>query len=161
MVSKFYIKGSTIEDIPVLYAVFEASVRNTCIGDYTPEQIDAWVGRATEQRWRELFETGLSFFIAEDTLTNETAGFVSVNAEGYIHSMFVYPDFQRCGVATLLLGKAEEFALEYGAKRMCSEVSKTALPFFKSAGYKVEREQTVTVNGVEMNNFVMGKSLFI
>lgn len=42
-------------DLPELHSVFEQSVRNNCKKDYTPEQIEAWVQRASPERWQELF----------------------------------------------------------------------------------------------------------
>ncbi|HEY1079951.1 MAG TPA: hypothetical protein VGE46_07630, partial [Bdellovibrio sp.] len=41
------------------------------------------------------------------------------------------------------------------------EASITAKPFFARMGFTVIREQTVTVKGVGMNNFVMEKRLVL
>ena len=76
-------------DLPELHSVFEQSVRNNCKKDYTPEQIEAWVQRASPERWQELFTSGLQFIVAEETKSFRITGFTSFNSQGYLHSMFI------------------------------------------------------------------------
>lgn len=148
-------------DLPELHSVFEQSVRNSCKKDYTPEQIEAWVQRASPERWQELFTSGLQFIVAEETKSFRITGFTSFNSQGYLHSMFILPQFCGRGIATLLLDFAEEFARNNHIPNLFSEVSITARPFFEKRGFIVEQEQLVKVNNVEMDNFRMRKSLYI
>ena len=148
-------------DLPELHSVFEQSVRNNCKKDYTPEQIEAWVQRASPERWQELFTSGLQFIVAEETKSFRITGFTSFNSQGYLHSMFILPQFCGRGIATLLLDFAEEFARNNHIPYLFSEVSITARPFFEKRGFIVEQEQLVKVNNVEMDNFRMRKSLYI
>lgn len=67
-------------DLPELHSVFEQSVRNSCKKDYTPEQIEAWVQRASPERWQELFTSGLQFIVAEETKYFRITGFTSFNS---------------------------------------------------------------------------------
>lgn len=152
------IRKADTEDLITLHKVFEKSVRNTCNKDYSPEQINAWIERANPKRWQELFDSELHFLLAEDTKTLQTAGFTSVNPQGYLHSMFVHPRFQQKGIATLLLQSAEKFVKHHHAPSLFAEVSLTARPFFEKQGFFVEEQQTVTVSGTEMINFVMRKN---
>jgi len=153
------IRRAEIVDIPLLHQVFEASVKGLCNKDYTPEQIEAWVSRADLSRWRELFGSSLQFWLAADGESGIPAGFMSVNDTGYLHSMFVHPDYKRKGIATRLLNHAEMLASCFRVASLYAEVSLTARPFFETQGYKVEREQDVFVNGTSLRNFVMRKSL--
>lgn len=148
-------------DLPELHSVFEQSVRNSCKKDYTPEQIEAWVQRASPERWQELFTSGLQFIIAEETKSFRITGFTSFNSQGYLHSMFILPQFCGKGIATMLLDFAEDFARNNHIPNLFSEVSFTARPFFEKRGFIVEQEQLVKVNNVEMDNFRMRKSLYI
>lgn len=143
------------ENLSSLHEVFEKSVRNICCKDYSPEQINAWVNKANIQRWQELFHSDLHFFLAEETKTFQTVGFTSVNTQGYLHSMFIHPQFQKRGIATRLLQTAEEFAKEHHATCLFAEVSLTARPFFEKLEFIVKEQQTVTVSGIEMTNFIM------
>lgn len=151
------LRTATYADLSLLHPVFEASVRGTCRKDYTEEQINAWVQRASPERWQELFGSDLHFVLMEDNRTKEIAGFTSINARGYLHSMFVHPGYQHRGIGTSLLHAAEEFAHTHRADSIYSEVSKTAKPFFEANGYRIEKEQTVTIGRIQMNNFMMKK----
>ena len=84
-------------------------------------------------------------------------GFGSVNDDGYMHTLFVHKDFQHQGVATSLYKHLEAYARERGAKRLTSEVSITAKPFFEKRGYKVVKERQVERQGIFLTNYVMIK----
>ena len=153
------LRKATLEDIDLLRALFTQSVQNTCSADYNRLQIQAWTGRGTLQRWHELFQSDLYFLLAEDSRKSQVAGFTSVNSKGYLHSMFVHPDYQRQGIASRLLLKAEEYVRIRQGVSVYSEVSITARPFFEKHGYSIEKEQTVSVGDIEMTNFLMYKRI--
>lgn len=149
------------EDIPALTQMVGETIVRVNSRDYDPQQIRAWADRATDlSRWEELFGSGLAFFAArDDGFRGGVAGVVSVDAQGYLHSLFVRADRQGQGVATDLLRTAVEYARGCGACRMYSEVSRTARPFFLRRGWKEIAEQKVQVGGVRMTNFRMERSL--
>ena len=161
MNTNFSLREANLNDLSLLQPVFEKSVRQTCIRHYSKRQIDAWINKASPERWKELLESDLHFIVAEDTEKDMIAGFTSINKKGYLHSMFVAPDYQRQKVASLLLKAAESFAGRHHAEFVFTEASKTAKPFFEFMGYQTERKQTVSVNQVEMINFLMKKYLSI
>lgn len=142
-----------------LFGVFEESVRETCAKDYSAVQIDAWIARATPARWQQLLSGDLHFIAAVNQTSGELAGFASINPDGYLHSMFVRPRYQKKGIASFMLHALEDWVMRFQASDIYSEVSITALPFFLSQGFSIEREQTVVVNGVKMSNFLMRKPL--
>lgn len=145
-------------DLPLLHSLFEQSVRYSCIKDYTTEQINAWIDRASPSRWQELFTSDLLFVAAEETTSFQLTGFTSFNRQGYLHSMFVLPQNQRKGIATLLLNYAEDSMCRNHIPSLFAEVSLTARPFFEKHGFVAEEKQLIKVNGVEMINFRMRKS---
>ena len=159
MQERFNIKPGTVADLPRMHQTFEASVRQLCNQDYTEAQLDAWIGRVTPSRWKELLTGNLQFLLAEEAETEDLAGFTSINTEGYLHSMFVHPHYQRQGVATLLLNAAEAFAREHDVPSVHSEVSLTAQPFFSANGYHIIRQQTVNIHHESLQNAVMQKQL--
>lgn len=73
--------------------------------------------------------------------------------------MFVHKDFQRKGIATMLLSEIERHAATMGIIRITSEVSLTARPFFEKRGYIVEAEQKRKANQLFLTNFRMVKKL--
>lgn len=82
-----------------------------------------------------------------------------MNAEGYLHSMFVHKDWQGKGVATLLLSEVEKIARRYGVHKISVEVSVTARSFFDKRGYTVVREQKARAKKLYLTNYVMEKAL--
>lgn len=145
--------------IECICMIFQDSVAHTCCRDYTSGQLQAWLNRATEERWQKLKNSDLHFIAARCCETGEYAGFTSVNAGGYLHSMFVRPCYQRKGVASMLLRAAETYAIAQGADELHTEASHTARPFFEKNGFGIIRRQTVDVDGVEMDNWLMDKKL--
>ena len=77
---------------------------------------------------------------------DEIIGFSSMNAEGYLHSLFVHKDYQRAGIGSLLLSAVEKRAREYGVTEITSEVSLTARSFFEKRGYEVVKVQKRRAN---------------
>ena len=90
---------------------------------------------------------------------SQIVGFSSITPQGYLHNMFVHKDFQDKGVATVLLNEIERYAAVMGIKRITSEVSLTARPFFEKRGFVVEKEQKCRANKLFLTNFVMAKEL--
>ena len=82
-----------------------------------------------------------------------------MNTEGSLHSMVVLKDWQRKGVATMLLSEVEKMARGSGAHKISVEVSITARPFFAKRGYKVVKEQKARANRLWLTNYVMKKTL--
>lgn len=82
-----------------------------------------------------------------------------MNKGGHLYSMFVHKDFQRKGIATLLLSEVERIAEKYGVIYITSEVSLTARSFFEKKGYEVVKIQKYKANRLELTSFVMRKLL--
>ena len=150
---QYTIRRAARKDIPALINVFQASVRHTAGGSYTPEQAEAWASLGTSARFLELFDSGLYFFIAESDSC--CVVFTSVSGQGFLHSLFIAPEFQRKGVANALLKKAVHWAKENGAESITTESSVTARSFFSGLGFALVQEQEVFIGGIRLNNFLM------
>ena len=61
------------------------------------------------------------------------------------------------GIASELLDRTEAEARRLGLRRLYTEASITAEPFFRSRGFSTVRPQTVEVRGHTFRNFVMDK----
>ena len=90
---------------------------------------------------------------------SQIVGFSSITPTGYLDYMFVHKDFQGRGIATMLLEEIERYALAAGIKRITSEVSLTARPFFEKQGYVVEKEQKRQAHKLCLTNFGIIQSL--
>lgn len=149
-------RNATTADIPQLKDLFRDTVLAINIRNYTPEEVADWAscidipGRLAEQL------ANLYFIIAVDAEEN-ILGFCSIRHDGYLHSIFVHKDHQRKGIATALLLHIENYAKKNSIHIITSEVSITALPFFKHHGYIIEQKQQVKANKLRMTNYRMKK----
>lgn len=148
----------TEQDISQMQSLFQSTVFYVNSKDYTKEEVEDWASCGDSmEHWKELLLKN-SYIAALDNWGN-IIGFSSMNADGYLHSLFVHKDWQRKGVATLLLSEVEKMADEYGVRKISTEASITARPFFEKRGYRVVKEQKAKANRLYLTNFVMEKML--
>ena len=123
---RFSLRHATPEDIPVLKTLFTDTVLRTNRKDYTQEEVEDWAACADKpDHWTELVATH-HFMIAEE-YPGHTVGFAAVRPDGYLHSMFVHHDFQRQGIASLLLEDMEKYARLQGVSYITSVLRKQRL----------------------------------
>lgn len=111
----------------------------------TPPDYEYWARRLEHKRpWLAV-------------INGRVAGFIELDADGYIDCTYVHPDFQHRGVATALYRRLETEALAQGMERLYVDASLVANPFFVHFGFKVIKENRVIRNGVSLANFTMEK----
>lgn len=157
MVTNLGIRRLAAQDIPEMRKLFRATVLTVNSKDYTKEEVEDWASCGDSvEHWKELLAK--NNYIGALDGKGGIVGFSSMNAEGYLHSMFVHKDWQGKGVATLLLSEVEKIARRYGVHKISVEVSVTARPFFEKHGYKVVKEQKAKANRLYLTNYVMEKT---
>lgn len=157
MVTNLGIRRLAAQDIPEMRKLFRATVLTVNSKDYTKEEVEDWASCGDSvEHWKELLAK--NDYIGALDGQGGIVGFSSMNAEGYLHSMFVHKDWQGKGVATLLLSEVEKIARRYGVHKISVEVSITARPFFEKHGYKVVKEQKAKANRLYLTNYVMEKT---
>ena len=131
--------------------VFYSSIHQVCSKDYNDEQIQAWApSDLNPKRWNEKMRS-IKPFIA--LIGGKVAGYADLQADGQIDHFFVHGDYQSQGVGTALMNHI----LDKGAihKRLYSEVSHTAKPFYEKNGFTVITVQEVIMHDVLLTNNVM------
>lgn len=152
----FTIRRATENDIPEIKQLFRETILNINTKDYTLQQAECWAGRGENDNiWAERIKTQY-FVVAEKG--NQIAGFAALMQDSYLNSLFVHKDYQRCGIASLLLRHIESYSLSNDISVVTADVSITARPFFERKGYNIIKEQTVDI-GVKMTNYKMVKTL--
>ncbi len=155
---QYTLRKLTEEDIADLQILFRETVLHVNARDYTREEVEDWASCGDSvEHMKDLLVC--NDYVAALNERDEIIGFSSMNAEGYLHSLFVHRDYQRVGVGSLLLSAVEKRAWEYGVSEITSEVSLTARPFFEKRGYEVIKVQKRRANRLELTNFVMCKRL--
>lgn len=146
------------KDVYEMQELFRSTVLNVNLGDYTEEETADWASCGDSvERFKELVSQNC--FVGAFNEEGCLVGYSSMNAGGYLHSMFVHKDWQGRGVATRLLAEVEDIAGRYGVGEITSEVSITARPFFERKGYELVTAQKRKANKLELTNFVMRKFL--
>ena len=156
--SLYRIRPLTEQDIPEMRTLFRATVLAINSKDYTQEEVEDWASCGDRaEYWKKLLS--MHNYIAALDGKGDIIGFSSMNTDGYLHSMFVHKDWQRKGVASLLLSEVEKMACKYNAHQISVEASITARPFFEKHGYNVVKQQKAKANRLYLTNYVMEKAL--
>ncbi|MCR1960333.1 GNAT family N-acetyltransferase [Thomasclavelia cocleata] len=121
--------------------------------DYNDEQIRVWSNRRNVLLKQDNFFYSLYTIVAIEN--NKIVGYGNIDKNGYLDHLYVHKNYQRRHIATLLCDKLENYNKEI--KELTVHSSITAKPFFEKRGYKVVKEQTVELDGVNINNYLMKK----
>lgn len=144
-------------DIPVLAAIFQASIEELAEEDYDEGQRAAWAGAADDEA---AFGAGLQKDLTlVAVLQGAPIGFASLEGKDRLRMLYVYPPVARQGVGALLADAIEKMAGARGAKRLEVDASDTARPFFEARGYEAQHRQTVEIGGEWLGNTHMVKTL--
>lgn len=142
-------------DAEGLAAVFVRAVRVIGARDYSPAQIEAWIGHESRtESFRSRMADGRRCWVALDGEGRVTA-FVDLEADGHIDFLFADPDVSGRGVASDLLDVVERTAREQGMTRLYVEASEAARRFLSKRGYAVERRRDFEIRGVAIHNYAM------
>lgn len=145
-------------DISECIELFQDTVHNVNIKDYTPRQLEAWaptIKLEASSRWHTLLEN--ISYIAE--YNHQVVGFGDMTQQGHLDRLFVHKNYQSQGIAAAIVRMLEMRASELMLQYITVEASITAKPFFEKSGYIIIKEQQVEIRGVKLSNFLMKKSL--
>jgi len=150
-----HIRQAIIADIPALKSLYYDTITSINSRDYNPEQISAWASTAENIASLEK-KINEQYFIVAENESGIVSGFASLDDKtGYLDVLYVHKDFQRMGVASLLLNSLLKKANQMNIKEITTDASLTARPFFEKNGFEVINKQTVEIKGVSMINFKM------
>ena len=159
------IRRATLEDIPVLTGLIDASVRGLQVGDYTAAQIDGAL-RAVYGVDTQLIADG-TYFVVED------AGGIIAGCGGWskrktlyggdaynaredslldprcdaarIRAFFVHPGWVRRGIGAMILEACESAAIAAGFARLEMGATLTGVPFYRAKGYRAVEDLAVAL----------------
>ena len=144
-------------DVPMLAAIFVASIEELTGDDYSEAQQEAWAQAAEDE---EAFGTKLAgqlTLIA--TIQNAPVGFASLRGNDHIRMLYVHPAVSGQGIATMLVDALEKLAGGRGATTLSVDASDTAQGFFAKRGYTAQQRNSVTINDEWLANTTMKKTL--
>jgi putative acetyltransferase len=144
-------------DVPMLAAIFVASIEELTGDDYSEAQQEAWAATAEDEEAFGKKLAGQLTLIA--TIQNAPVGFASLKGADHIDMLYVHPSVAGQGVASMLVDALEKLAGARGTKTLTVDASDTAEPLFKKRGYVAMQRNTVTLNGEWLANTTMQKTL--
>ena len=148
----FSIEKATQENLEEILDLFENSIKKCCAKDYDESQILAWVSSIEDKnRWKTKIEQ--QYFIVIKT-QNTIVGFGSLE-KNYIDLLYVHRLFLIKGIASLIYQSLKVKSENSGFRSLLTHASKTAVPFFKSKGFRIIKENKVFKKEIEITNFEM------
>lgn len=124
--------------------------------DYTPEELQAWAPAIEQQRWKARLQRTKPIIAEKQGII---MGFAELEDNGHIDCFYVHKDYQRQGVGKSLMNEIFDRAIKFKIKRLFSEVSITAKPFFETQGFYVVRPNLVPKNGLTLKNYIMERNM--
>ncbi|RQH14843.1 GNAT family N-acetyltransferase [Bradyrhizobium sp. RP6] len=144
------------DDVPVLAAIFAASIEELTGDDYSEAQQEAWMEAAEDEDFGKRLAADLTLIA---TLEGSPVGFASLRGNDHIRMLYVHPAVVGQGIATLLVDALEKLAGSRGAKSLSVDASDTAQGFFAKRGYTAQQRNSVTMNDEWLANTTMKKTL--
>ena len=177
------LRKATLEDIPLLRALIDISVRSLHTSFYTSAQIDGAL-KGVYGVDTQVVNDGHYFVVTSPTGAIIASGGWShrstlFGGDSYssrdddtlldpktqpakIRAMFVHPDWVRKGIGRMVLEAGESAAREYGFRSIEMSATLNGVPFYGKFGYKqVEggRHEVSLGDGVVIDFYLMTKKL--
>jgi putative acetyltransferase len=143
-------------DVPVLAAIFTASIEELTGDDYSEAQQQAWMAAAEDDEFGERLAADLTLIA---TLEGSPVGFASLRGKDHIRMLYVHPAVSQQGLASMLVDALEKLAGARGAEKLTVDASDTAQGFFAKRGYVAMQRNSITINDEWLANTTMQKTL--
>ena len=151
------IRQATLNDLPEITTIFRDTIRAVNSKNYSDKQIEVWSSAANDiEDWEDRIEN-LYFLVAE--FKNQIAGFAYLKNGFYLDGIYVHKDFQRRTIGSKLLRIIESRVSVNGYEEIKSDTSITALDFFDSHYYDVEKKYKKNYKGLAFESIIVYKKL--
>ncbi|MBL3821346.1 MULTISPECIES: GNAT family N-acetyltransferase [Bacillus cereus group] len=143
------------EDLEQVLQLFYETVHTINAKDYNVLQLQAWApDQLDRESWLKSLEKNISYVADYNGMI---VGFGDYNEDHYVNRLFTHKDYQGKRIASYILQKLEQEAVNLGHRGIYTEASITAKPFFESKGFICIKEQKKEHNGQIFINYVMKK----
>lgn len=144
------------EDVPLLAAIFTASIEELTGEDYSEAQQQAWMELAEGEEFGKHLAADLTLIA---TIEGSPVGFASLRGNDHIRMLHVHPAVAGYGIATMLVDALEKLAGGRGVQSLTVDASDNAQGFFAKRGYVAMQRNSITVNDEWLANTTMKKTL--
>lgn len=144
-------------DAEVTQTIFHRAVRETAPVHHSPAQVAAWAADGgVLEAWGDARAATSTTLAVVDA---RVVGFTDLDDDGYIHMLFVDPDFGRQGIASALLAAVVARARERGLPTLTTFASLTSRPVFERQGFVVTGERWFGEGDGAARTYAMRRSL--
>ena len=146
-------------DAELLAALGRAAIESIGPEAYSEEQVEAWLSNfAGPEVYQAQADAGTQIFIATDD-DDAPVAYAMLEQTGHLDHLYCHPDHTNEGLASSLLETAALYAKYHGITHLFTEASHIAKPAFESAGYTAMKKRTFEIDGVEITNGAMVKTI--
>jgi putative acetyltransferase len=144
------------DDLPQMLDLFRETVLAINVQHYTDDQVRVWSAAGNRaDRWAEKISRQHILIAEQD---GQILGYGSLEND-YIDLLYVHKDQQGKGIASMIYNILEGKARQDGMQALATDASFTAKAFFERKGFILVEQRSYIVDGVEISNCRMIKSL--
>lgn len=152
----FMIRPLEPNDLPQLADIFSNAIETLAARDYDTVQRSAWTAKKDQPEFLEMLQQGVTI-VAENH--HRAVAFAQLHPSTHLRMLYVHPEWASLGIATLMYQYLEDEARILGADHLDTHASHTAKRFFESVGFKLQEQQSITLDGVAIERNLMEKKL--
>jgi len=150
-------------DAEEVWRMHTECIRTCCSSSYSSEEIEAWCGALSPEKYREALRGGLDFFVAHRE--EEILGICLFSLqEEELFALYVSPAFTGQGVGTRLLEYVESLGIRRSLPGLTVRSTVNAESFYARQGFVRQREECHELPGgrglrcIRMYKKLAGKS---
>ena len=151
------LRTATEADLPILAALFRATVLVNAPQHYTPAQTEAWAAIDAHSPRFHQFILGVTTYVAEDD--TGILGFAGIGDDGYVASVYVRHNCLHRGIGSILMQAVLAHAQENQVHRLYAEASEFSLRLFQKFGFSQYDTEVVDRNGVQFTRYLVERVL--
>jgi putative acetyltransferase len=156
MMMDVQLREATWQDLPEMLAIFRETIWHVNRAHYSEAQLGVWASAAEHgERWLQKLNQQFVLLAVKD---GRVLGFGSLRQD-YIDLLYVHKDHQGQGIAGMIYDVLEARARDAGMQALATDASISAKPFFEKKGFIFVAIRYYLLDGVEISNNRMVKSL--
>lgn len=153
-----YIRKANSSDAEKIWNLRTEAIGGISEEFYNKMDINKWVNAKKPNDFSDFVEK-VNFFVAQINDEIIGTGFIDLNKQE-IGAIFVSPEHQRKGVASLIFERIENEAKEAKLKKLTCEATLNAVKFYESLGfYIINKQKYKHADGFELDCYLMEKTI--
>ncbi len=145
-------------DADALAGLFHASVRNTGVKYYSPEQVEAWSLAVAEPGFYLCLPERCTVLVATGAQTG-VVGYGTLDATGHIDHLYCRWDRVGSGIGSALYASIEIAAKAAGIKVLTVDASEAARRLFERRGFTMHSRNDFLLGDVPIHNYRMSREI--